>query len=215
MSKMSIVWLVVVTALLVVSAPVSAAASAAIIDPIGDAAWFLNTQAGPQSARIPDYQDIIGASISKRGNTFTFSMDMAGAVPDAPPMLGDGVKLEVWVWAITSDPAFSACGDPLPSSFCPNVQFEVRFNWDGTAFSAFLLDRRPLATGEPSVHSSVPFSINGAEIQVFVDAAAINNPSTLMWGTFTVDWMSPHLGTWGNAFLDFAPDAFESATWPS
>ncbi len=93
-------------------------------------------------------------------------------------------------------------------------QFDVRLHWDGAAFSAFLLDRRPLATGGSAVLSAAPFSISGAEIRVFVDARAIANPSSLFWGTLTADWFSPHFETDGFSYLDFAPDT-PFATWPA
>ncbi len=75
-------------AVLVVLSPMAAAATAAAItDPIGDAMWWLVAPTStPPSAQIPNYQDIAGASISKQGNTFILSMDMAVAIPAAPPL---------------------------------------------------------------------------------------------------------------------------------
>ena len=194
---------------LVVSAPVSAASqSAAITDPVGDAALG--------ASPVPDYQDIVAASVSEKGHAFTFSMELAAAVPDTPSLTPDGVKLNIWVWPLTTDLDFSARGDPLPPGLSFNNQFDVRLHWDGTTFSAFLLDRRPLATGGEAVFAAVPFSITGAEIRVFVDAAAIGNPMSFFWFAFTADWLSPHFETGGFHILDFAspPDGLY-ATWPS
>ncbi len=215
MTKMAFISLVLAMAVLAVSSTVSAAAlSATITDPVGDATWHFNS--GTESTRIPTYQDIAGASISKKGNTFTFSLDMAGALPVAPSPLTDGVKLNVWVWGITTDPAFSANGAPFPPGVSAFTQFDVRLHWDGASFSAFLLDRRRLATSAEAVFSAVPFAVVGAEIHVSVDAAAIDNPTSLFWLAITADWLSPHFGTNGFSYLDFAlaPNG-DLATWPS
>ncbi len=64
--------------------------------------------------------------------------------------------------------------------------------------------------------SAVPFAVVGAEIRVSVDAAAIDNPTSLFWLAITADWLSPHFGTNGFFYLDFAlaPNG-DLATWPS
>ncbi len=209
MAKMAFISIVVATAVLVVSSPASASAvSATITDPVGDA--------GLGASSVPDYQDIALASVSEKGHALTFSMELAAALPDATSLTPDGVKLNIWVWPLTTDLDFSARGDPLPPGLSFNNQFDVRLHWDGSAFSAFLLDRRPLATGGAAVFSAVPFSIRGAQIQVFVDAAAIGNPTSFFWFAFTADWLSPHFETAGFHILDFAtpPDGLY-ATWPS
>jgi len=215
MARVASVSIVSVIAVLVFSSMTSAAAvSSAITDPVGDARWVSPSQAGPQSERIPAYQDIAAASVSKEGSTFTFSMEMAGAIPDAPSLSPNGVKLDVWVWPVIPDLSFSACGDPIAPGHCFNGQFDVRVHWDGTSFSAFLLDRRPLATGGEAVYSPVPFSIQGGEIRVFVDAAAIGDPTSFYWLALTADWLSPHFETSASKYLDFAPDG-ENPIWPS
>ena len=211
MTKMAFISIVLATAVLVFSSTASAAAvSATITDAAGDAAWHRSAMS------VPDHQDIVAASVSREGNTFTFSQEMAVTVPDNPSLSPDGVKLNVWVWPFTTDLAFSARGDPLPPGHSFNNQFDVRVHWDGTTFSAFLLDRRPLATGGEAVYSAMPFSISGAEIQVFIDAAAIGSPTSFFWCAFTADWLSPHFETAGFNILDFAfaPDG-SLATWPS
>src|SRR5207249_12164503 len=93
-------------------------------------------------------------------------------------------------------------------------EFFVDVEWDGAQFKGLLFDRRPVLSGGSEVVTSVTFTIVGTEIQLFVPASALGDPSAFAWAAGTVLRHSDtHLGTEGFQTLDLAPDA-GFATWP-
>jgi len=131
--------------------------SSVVQDPVGDAA--------------PPYMDIHNVKITEqRGSGRLYLlMQLASRVPKQP---SDPSWL-FWSWYLDTDKTTSPSGGI--------AEFTVHVRWDGTTFSAFLVDRRPLLTGGNLIITPVPFSVNGATVKAFVDLSAIGHPSSFDW----------------------------------
>ncbi|MBI2869435.1 MAG: hypothetical protein HYX96_06385 [Chloroflexi bacterium] len=126
------------------------ASSSVMGDPVGDAA--------------PGYQDIVRAKVTEqrgRGTLF-LSMEVASLIPLQP-----AENALYWSWHLDTDP------NSAPYDWA--ADYVVHVHWDGTAFTAFLFDRRTTIT------TYVPFSIDGASVKVSVDLPLIGDPSSFDW----------------------------------
>jgi hypothetical protein len=187
-------------------APVAVLTSAAVADPEGDA---VASQGNGLTGEA--YQDIVGADVSKERGTFVFLMDLAAPLP-ARPDLNPGTHLQEWSWNLNTNPSTFPAGFPFaPGSVAP-PEFSVLVLWDGSAFTASVIDRRPLLVGEDATITAVPFDISGAQVRVYVDAALLGNPARFAWIARTNDWPS-QMGTNSVQTLDRAPDA-APGFWP-
>jgi hypothetical protein len=183
---------------------VSAAAQTTYVtDPTGDALYH-----------APGYMDLVRAEVSLNGQEFTFEMTVAAAVPPSPPPAPPGARAILWAWPLDTDPTTFPAGSP----FAPGngqagpAELAVFVFWDGSAFSGFLHDRRPLLTdGEPVV-TPLPFTISGGSLQVTTSAALLGNPLSFDWGAVTGYYSGTPFSTSGFHFVDmFVP--FYTA-WP-
>jgi hypothetical protein len=198
-------WLAVAaiaTAAVAGAAAIEAAQSVEITDPAGD---VLRNNAQP-------WQDIVGGQITREGDTFTFSMEMAAALP-AEPEAPSGGGSYFWDWGIEVDPALAPEGWPFPKSFALPHEFLVGFLSDGEEYSAFVTDRRPLLVGQEPIITLVPYSVDGATIEVFVDADLLDNLSAFGWrvGSHVVNG---RFETQGHHRIDGAPNAPGWVPWP-
>jgi len=186
-----------------------------VTDPAGDAAWNRNTGPG-SAAKVPGYLDIVRVEVSKMGRTFVFTMDLADVVPSSPAAVSGGLGVQGWLFGLDTDPTTFPSGQDgaFPSGPGQTRPFEffVDVEWDGTEFTGLLYDLRPLLTGEAMVVTPAPFTIDGAEIRVSVDASALGEPSAFQWDADTCA-RHAHLGSDGFQCFDPAPDA-GFATWP-
>ena len=173
---------------------------AAVTDPEGDAA-----ASNGNGLKGEAYQDIVNATVSKTGVTFVFTMEVNAPLPPSPVLQPGGV-LQEWSWNINTAPTFPK-GFPFAPGIAAPLEFSVLVLWDGTNFTASVIDRRPLLAGREATIASVPFAITGAQIQVSVDAVLLGNPGSFLWIARTNDWPT-HLGTNGVQTLDRSPDAF-------
>ncbi len=108
------------------------------------------------------------------------TLSSAGPLPDVP-VFPLNPRQAWWTWEITTDPNTPITGFPFASSHA--TQFLVQFVWNGTqsfsgAFSAFVIDRRPLLVGLPVAVTLVPFSIVKNEIGISVASELPGNPSS-------------------------------------
>jgi hypothetical protein len=157
------------------------------------------------------WQDILSGKVVRDGNTFTFSMKVAEALPADPPAASGGLGWYMWLWGIDSDPDLVSSGWPFPNGQPAPHEFFVILASDGEQYFAFVGDRRPLADGEDPILTPVPFKIRGSSIQVFVDADVLDDPTDFLWsfGSFTAH---AHLGTEGFESVDTSDPHFRS--WP-
>jgi hypothetical protein len=179
--------------------------SAAVTDPEGDA-----RASNGNGLRGEAYQDIVNATVSKTGGSFVFSMGVRAPLP-ASPVLHPGTVLQEWSWNINTAPTFPK-GFPFAPGIAAPLEFSVLVLWDGTNFTASVIDRRPLLVGGEATIVSVPFAITGAQLDVSVDGPLLGNPASFLWIARTNDWPT-HLGTNSVQTLDRSPDAFP-AGWP-
>jgi hypothetical protein len=98
-------------------------------------------------------------------------------------------------------------GYPFATRAAAPAEYLVMLIWDGTVFTASLVDRTPLLTGGQAAVTpiSVSFSGDRTEIALSVSAAAIGGPSSLGWRALTMEWASP-FGTSAFFHVDQAPN---------
>jgi hypothetical protein len=180
------------------------ALTSSVTDPEGDA---VASQGNGLTGEA--YQDIVGAEVTAEGHVFTFTMDVAAAIP-AAPVLSHGITLLEWSWNLNTSPEFPK-GFPFATGNVAPPEFMVMVLWNGPTFTGILIDRRPLLTGGDVVITSVPFSIEGATVSASVNASLLGHPSSFAWIARANNW--PKLGTSSLQTLDRAPDA-APAFWP-
>jgi hypothetical protein len=152
------------------AAALETAQSAEVTDPAGD---MLKNNAEP-------WQDIVRGRIVREGDTFTFSMEMAAPLPADPPVPGGG-GWYFWDWGINSDSDLAPAGFPFPKQHAAPHEFLVLLVSDGEEYFAFVVDRRPLTVGQEAVVTPVSCSVDGATIEVFVDADLLDNLTEFEW----------------------------------
>jgi len=187
--------------------PVSAASTSAVSDPSGDV-FFHGT---PLPA--PGYRDIVQAMVTSEDSSFTFVMDVAAPIP-SNPALPPGIKQLTWHFVLNTNPATAPKGYPFAPGNAAPAEYLVMLIWDGTAFTASLVDRTPLLTGGQAAVNPISFSFSGdrSEVTLSASAAAIGGPSSFGWRAFTMDWAAP-FGTSAFFEVDRAPNA-GFASWP-
>lgn len=179
------------TLAVVIGPPASAANPSVITDPAGDTLH-----------KAPSYMDIVGAQVSKGGSTFSFQMTLLDPIPATPGLQPPADKQISWGWPLDTDPTTFPAGSPLAGGQGAPAEFIVYVVWDGSAFRAFLLDRRPMLSGGEATSTPLPHTISGTQIQVNVEAGQIANPSSFLWGTVVVFWSGQFASNNGNHRVD-------------
>jgi hypothetical protein len=187
---------------LAVSAPASAANPSVVTDPVGDALY-----------KAPGYMDIVSAQLADLGGTFEFKMSVAEPIPATPPLPTPGTKQISWHWYLSTDPTTFPAGSPFAPGYHGGAEFIITVAWDGSAFRAFLHDRRPLLTGGQAVFTPLDYTISGTLLQVDVEANALGDPSSFSWGSATFYWSGPFDSNNGEHFVDGLPAFY--TPWPS
>lgn len=134
----------------------------------------------------PPYLDVIHAKVTEQdgSGTLFFLMELAGAVPKAP-----SESDLIWPFHIDTDPGASPGG--------LYVDYVVRVRWVNGAFVGQVVNR----TAAPTLTiTSVPFSVDGATVKVFVDPTTLGNPASFHWNASTRPGATV-------PYVDFAPDA--------
>jgi hypothetical protein len=184
---------------LTLSVPVFAA-TAVVTDPAGDALY-----------KAPGFMDILRAELTEEGGTFYFRMTVAAPIPNNPRLPKPANASIRWAFPIDSDPATFPEGDPFPSNQAAPTEFNTRVFWDGKAFTASLLDRRPLLVGGAAILTPLAFTVSGADVRVMVPASLIG-ASSFRWGAVTVAASAEPGGNNGDHFVDTLQPFFTN--WP-
>ena len=166
------------------------AATPTVADPSGDATY-----------QAPGFMDIVGAEAVLTGDTISFRMSVAAPIPAAPPLPPPANNQIHWDFPVDADPSTFPAGYPYPSApgQARNAEFFVKVAWDGSSFSAVLVDRRPLLSGGEATFRPLAFTISGTDVQADVPASLL--PSSFAWGAVTIYWSSSP-GTAGVHFVD-------------
>ena len=172
------------------AAAIEAAQSAEVTDPAGDVKN--NTE---------PWQDVLRVGLAREGHTFTFSIEVAEALPEDPPEASGGLGWYLWNWGIDVDPELAPEGWPFPKTHAWPGEFLVSFVSDGEEYFAFLADRRPLAIGGEPIITVVPWRVDGAVIEVLIDAGLLDDPAEFTWSGGTVTFHA-HLESEGYQFVD-------------
>jgi len=116
------------------------------------------------------------------------------------------------VWGLDTDPTTLPTGYPVAPGLPLQAELVLRVDWDGSAFSGVLVDRRPALSGGEAVITPHPFTITSSEVRMVVKASEIGSPTSFLWDAVTVFWSGPP-GSGGNLHADFL-DPFWNP-WPS
>lgn len=184
---------------LTLSVPAFAAASV-VADPAGDTVL-----------KAPGFMDIIRAELTEDSGTFVFRMTVAAAIPNDPRVPPPAKASIRWAFPIDADPATFPEGAPYPPNQPGPAEFNTRVFWDGTAFTASLLDRRPLLDGGEAILTPLSFAVSGSEIRVTVPASLIG-ASSFSWGAVAVYASASPGGNLGYHFVDTLEPFY--TTWP-
>ena len=207
----------IVVGIMLVPSGVSASPKATCVeDRTGDVGFGFSPKTGeilqaPWGPSTPwvavGYFDIAAASLSQKGQTYTFGMELATKLPKEGTALPDSIKRAEWQLWIDPSP-WNMATNPVASLF------KIALVYDGSEYSAGLWDA---STG--AFLKSLPFTVNGSAFQVEFSAASIGELEIHWWCPFTQVWQGV-LGSWGTAFLDgidwgSAPDqVYYDFPWP-
>ena len=184
--------------------------------------------AGDLENKGSDYQDIIGAEITKQGKDFVFVMTLAAPVPDNPS-LPSGADVIVWQFLLDTDPTASPAGYPFTKNTASPFEFMIQPRvyrsgftdpLDPSGSAGVLVDRRPLLTGGQAIVTPIKVSIDGTQITSVVNAGWFGDPSTFNWvsGTCAAKAGDEAKNGYSNHFcFDLAPDVnlgAPLASWP-
>jgi len=115
------------------------------------------------------YFDISSFSLSQKGKTYTFGMELAADLPREGDALPAGIYLACWVAWIDPEP-YNAKYNPVDS------YYTVLLTYDGLKYAAELQD---YVTGE--VIASLPVCIDGSKFQMQFSASSIGNLESFWW----------------------------------
>lgn len=186
--------------LMAVVLSVPAFAASIVADPAGDTLY-----------KAPAFMDIVRAELVEDSGTLVFRMTVAAVIPNDPRLPPPANASIRWAFPIDSDPATFPEGDPFPRNQPGPSEFNTRVFWDGSAFTASLLDRRPLLEGGEAILTPLSFTVSGSEIRVAVPASLIG-ASSFRWGAVTVYSSASPGGNNGDHFVDTLQPFF--STWP-
>lgn len=167
------------------------------------AATVATDPAGDSLFSAPGFMDIVRAEVTRADETYSLHMSLAVAVPSEPTLPPPASATMSWGFPIDSDPTTFPAGSP----FAPGngqsgaAEFNIVVSWDG-AFSASLLDRRPLLRGAEAIYTPVPFAVSDGDIRIAVDAELLDDPPSFRWGAVTVFSSASPGSNSGRHFVD-------------
>jgi len=134
------------------------------------------------------YLDMVSTWLSLKKDTYTFGMELAGALPEEGSPLTGGMKLVEWaVWI-----------DPSPYNFITNPVaplFLIALRYDGVSYSAFIMDYATMDT------APVAFSVDGSKLEIQFTSASIGDLALEWWSPLVRLWSGP-IGSSGYWFVD-------------
>src|SRR3990170_123407 len=131
----------IVTGLMLAPSGVSAATTMTVQDSTGDIGFGIDPKTGLIMQTWGDntpiakagYFDMASVSLSQKGKTYTFGMELAAALPKEGSPLPGGIHLAEWAMWI----------DPSPYNYFTNPVaplFLIALRYDGSSYAAFVMD---------------------------------------------------------------------------
>jgi hypothetical protein len=191
----------------VAAGPAAGRSTATVLDPLGDTARI------DGAGSTPGFLDIASVSITKQGSGFGFSMTLAAPVPGRP-VLPNQVKEIWWMWALDTDPTTFPSGFPRAPGQAFPPEFAVVLSWDGTDFTAFVVDRRATLSGGEPVLTPIAFAVGGSTVTASLPSAVVDDPATFSFSALTRAWKGGS-GTEGFTFTDYLGTPGTFHPWPS
>jgi hypothetical protein len=189
--------------------PVEAQTSV-VCDPAGDASSG-NGKGGPQ---VPDWLDLVGATITDAGDSIVFTLTVNAPIPLIPAWNGvdDGGQLW-WSWRLIGDVAnltfvsngcLQANGRDVPAVYCLDLIWNVQM----ASFRGRLLD--DTSCTEASITPTFSSDRRAVSMLVpkalFTNVALIPNPNSFQFLTETLVWKASSNGNTSLNVLDSAPN---------
>ena len=177
--------------------PVTAATITSVVeDPAGDVGFGVDPKTGGIMHLWGDntpvaqagFLDMVLTSLSQKGKTYTFGMELAAALPKEGAALPDGFKMVEWAMWIDPSP-YNYLVNPVPPLYL------IALRYDGSSYSAFILDYGTM------VNTPVAFAVDGSKLQIQFTAASIGNLAFEWWSPLVREWTGP-VGTSGYWFVD-------------
>jgi hypothetical protein len=190
------------------------AQTSVVCDPAGDAI-FGNGKGGPQ---VPDWLDVVQATINDAGDSILFTLTVNAPIPLAPAWSvvdEDGGQLW-WSWRMVtstnitfvSNGCLQANGQTVPACYCLDLIWSVQ----AASFRARLLD------DTSCTETAIPlaFSPDRRAFSLLVPKALLNNtalipnPNSFEFLTETIVWKAGTNGNQSLSVIDDAPSQIES-----
>ena len=141
----------------------AAAQTMSVTSPIGNAFYRNGRQA-------PDFLDIAAASFTIAPTGLTFTVDVAGVLTSLPDVHGVQSAF-FWTFPLDTDSTTAPPGFPFPPPNALPPEFIAYAIWDGRAFHAYFVDRRPALSGAAMVSTEIPVEVSGDELRITVPAS--------------------------------------------
>jgi len=199
------------------------AQTSVVCDPAGDATYG-NGKGGPQ---VPDWLDLVQATITDAGDSILFTLTVNAPIPLTPSWrnVDDGGQLW-WSWRLVADAAdiafvsngcLQAKGQTVPACYC----LDLIWNVQAASFRARLLD--DTSCTETAV--AMGFSSDRRAVSMLVPKGLLTNrtlipdPNSFQYLTETIVWKANSNGNTSLTILDNAPTqtggGFILGTWSS
>jgi len=188
---------------------VSLAQTSQVCDPAGDAIYGN----GNGSSHVPDWLDLIEATVTDAGDSILFTLSVNAPIPLVPAWskVDDGGQIW-WSWRLIDDVAnltfvsngcLQANGQNVPAVYC----LDLIWNVQAASFRARLLDDTSCTeTSVPFVFSSdrraVSMLVSKA---LFTNTVLIPNPNSFQFLTEAIVWKPSSNGNTSVQVLDTAP----------
>jgi hypothetical protein len=202
------------------------AQTSVVCDAAGDAI-FGNGKGGPQ---VPDWLDIVHATIADAGDSILFTFTVNAPIPLAPTwsvVEEDGGQLW-WSWRMVNDVAditfvsngcLQAKGQNVPACYCLDLIWSVQ----AASFRARLLD------DTTCTETAIPFAFSPDRSAfsllvpkaLFTNTTLVSNPNSFQFLTEIIVWKAGSNGNTSLTILDNAPSqstqggGFILGTWSS
>jgi hypothetical protein len=220
--KIAIAFALPLTVALMLAQPVSAG-TFLISDREGDVDFVIDSRTGEimdvgwnTPVARAGYFDMISYQLSEVDNSYTFSMELATALPLEGGALPNGIQFAEWVMYISLEP-WNWALNPVPSVF------KIALTYDGSTYDGYLLDYESMAS-EPVLvldHDGTTLSFSFPVNRI---GDLVEDPNVDFWWSPIVlaYWSPPHtygfhmvdLADWGEDWVAAPGQVWHSIPWP-
>lgn len=161
---------------------------------------------------FPGWMNINSVSLREQGR-FHVELRMGAPLPAHPSLLGYGIL--DWVFGVSTNDSAAPAGWPFPKnvSIYPS-EYMVVLWWDGTRYSAGVVDRTPLLSGGQATITPVPFQIYQNQIRFSVPTGLLGGSTNFSFFAVTEVYTAPDIAV-NTATHQIVPVAVKPRIWGS